>query len=50
MALGIASELAEFCCLGRAGSLARLQHFWVCRLVGMVARRQEDTVAEILKL
>src|SRR5947207_12942981 len=38
MALGIASELAEFCCLGRAGSLARLQHFWVCRLVGMVAR------------
>ena len=39
MALGIALELAEFCyfLLLRAG--ARLLHFWVCRLVGMVARR-----------
>ena len=42
MALGIALELAEFCyfLLLRAG--ARLLHFWVCRLVGMVARHNHN--------
>ena len=50
MALGIALELAEFCyfLLLRAG--ARLLHFWVCRLVGMVARPWHLTLGNFFEL